>query len=110
MFETSAMFTTYTEERPRLLANKIGDNERNRKEISNLLFCDNSVALADDTISRDELTTSPATAIGDICPQACDYVSTNVLPIINDFLNTPHRQLRNDYLWTNNSCEIWRTS
>ena len=52
------------------LQNKIGVNERDRKEISNLLFGDNGVALADDTISHDERMTCLATAVGDICPRA----------------------------------------
>ena len=86
------------------LANKVGVRERDHGRILNLLFGESGVAKADDTLSLDRQLASLQTEIDDLSPEAVTYIN-RVLPNIKDFVNKPHRELRNDTLWTNNGCE-----
>ena len=86
------------------LANKVGVRERDRGRIFDLLFGPSGFAQAE-TLSLDQRLTTLQEEIADLqSPDAAAYIN-RILLNITEFVNTPHREQRNDSLWTNNGCE-----
>ena len=87
------------------LANKVDLRKRDRGRVLDLLFGEAGMATVGDTISLDQqMSLLQAKIIKLLSLEATKYIN-RVLINIKEFVNTPHRELNSESLWTNNACE-----